>query len=139
MKMQRMHRPAILLLGAALAAGVVAACGDDDDDDGGEQAATAGGSQKAFTVTLFDYEITPPDPTFETGTRVTFDVQNAGDVTHSLEVEGPEGEVELDRELPPGSEGREMIVEFSEPGTYRWYCPVGDHADRGMEGEITVE
>jgi uncharacterized cupredoxin-like copper-binding protein len=25
-----------------------------------------------------------------------------------------------------------------EAGTYMWFCPVGDHRARGMEGKITV-
>jgi len=63
-------------------------------------------------------------------------VRNAGETVHALEVEGPGGEVETDR-IKPGS-STTLNADLDEAGRYEWYCPVGDHKDRGMKGEITV-
>jgi uncharacterized cupredoxin-like copper-binding protein len=32
-----------------------------------------------------------------------------------------------------------LPVDLSEPGTYRFYCPVGNHEQLGMVGEVTVQ
>ena len=60
---------------------------------------------------------------------------NDGKVAHALEIEAGGKEFETDS-IPPG--GRASLKVDLEPGTYEWYCPVGDHKDRGMEGEIVV-
>jgi uncharacterized cupredoxin-like copper-binding protein len=68
---------------------------------------------------------------------VTFDVSNDGQSPHNLEVEGNGIEEELESDLDAGETGT-LAVEL-EPGEYEWYCPVGNHADLGMEGTLTVE
>ena len=54
---------------------------------------------------------------------------------HALEVEGPTGEVETE-EIKPGDEAR-LKVEVQD-GTYKLYCPIGDHEARGMVGKLVV-
>jgi uncharacterized cupredoxin-like copper-binding protein len=88
-------------------------------------------------VSETDFKLTPADPTVKAGT-VTFDVSNDGQTTHSLEVEGPNGEQQLDQDLAPGDKGT-LEVDLSKPGTYEWYCPIDSHREQGMEGEITVQ
>jgi uncharacterized cupredoxin-like copper-binding protein len=68
---------------------------------------------------------------------VEFKVKNGGQTAHSLEVEGPKGEVRLPSQLQPGDSG-EVKVDLSKPGKYEWYCPVDNHKGLGMKGEITV-
>lgn len=142
---------AVVMVAGILA---LAGCGDDDSDTtstastatstedttstteaGGGAAGGGGGSTVPVSET--DFKIDPADPTVKAGT-VTFEVSNDGATTHTLEVEGPDGETELEPELAPGDEGT-LEVDLSKPGTYEWYCPVGNHRDLGMEGEITVE
>jgi len=142
---------AIVIVAGALA---LAGCGDDESETtsaaststtaedttstteaGGGGAAGGGGSTVPVSET--DFKINPADPTVKAGT-VTFDVTNDGATTHSLEVEGPNGEDELEPELAPGDKGT-LEVDLSKPGTYDWYCPVGNHRELGMEGEITVQ
>jgi uncharacterized cupredoxin-like copper-binding protein len=145
----------VVLAAAALAIAAVAmaGCGGDDDDDEPEAAATTttteteagggggeepsgGGGGETLDVSLVDFRIEPPNPTVQAG-MVTFNVNNDGEAPHNLEVEGPTGEAELEQDLAPGESG-ELTVDLSEPGTYEWYCPVGNHRDLGMEGELTV-
>ena len=147
--MREIRRPAALLaIGAALAL-PLAACGDDDDGGGGETVATTeaeaetgtapakGGKVRTVSVSETDFAIAPKDLDVKTGTTVTFEVRNHGATDHNLEIEGPEGEVELDEDLSPGDAGT-LEATFSRPGTYEWYCPVGNHREMGMEGTITV-
>jgi uncharacterized cupredoxin-like copper-binding protein len=139
-------------MGAALvvAAGVMAlvGCGDDDSSTSSSTAATTetstaggtsagGGAGETVPVSETDFKLTPADPTVKAGT-VTFEVSNDGQTTHNLEVEGPNGEQELDQDLAPGDSGT-LEVDLSKPGTYEWYCPVDSHKEMGMQGEITVQ
>ena len=123
----------------------VAGCGDDDESTSASTSSTtestdtsaSGGGGEATDVSLTEFAIDPQDPTVTAGT-VTFNVSNDGEAVHNLEVEGPNGEAELDADLEPGDSGT-LEVDLSESGTYEWYCPVGEHRAQGMEGEITVE
>jgi plastocyanin len=133
---------AVLAVAASLG---LAACGGDDDDDG-DMAATAteangaadatGAAGETVDVTMTDFEFDPSDPTVKPG-EVTFDVTNDGETLHNMEVEGPSDKAELPEDLQPGDRD-EFSVDLSEPGTYRFYCPVGNHEDLGMVGEVTV-
>jgi plastocyanin len=134
---------AVLAVAASLG---VAACGGDDDDDGDTSAATTeatettaagGGGGETVDVSMTDFKFDPDDPTVSPG-DVTFDVTNDGETLHNLEVEGPTGEAELPEDLQPGDKGS-FNVDLSEPGTYKFYCPVGNHEDLGMVGEVTVQ
>jgi plastocyanin len=147
--MTETRRPlALLAIGAALAL-PVAACGDDDDDDSGADTAAAtteapettapppGGKTRTVSVSETDFALAPKDLKVKAGTTVTFEILNAGATDHNLEVEGPDGAAELEQDLAPGERGT-LQVSFSKPGTYEWYCPIGDHREQGMEGTITV-
>lgn len=135
------QRLTVLLATGALFAIPLAGCGDDDEGDteaaaeATSTAAAAGGETVDISET--DFALDPSDPTVKAGT-VTFDVTNDGQTTHNLEVEGPNGEEELEQDLAPGESGQ-LTVDLSEPGTYEMYCPVDDHKGMGMEGEITVQ
>jgi uncharacterized cupredoxin-like copper-binding protein len=136
-----------LVAALAVAASLgLAACGGDDDDDGDTAATTtettgaagaAGGSGETVDVTMTDFTFDPSDPTVKPG-EVTFDITNDGETLHNLELEGPTGEEELPEDLQPGDKD-ELTVDLSEPGKYRFYCPVGNHEDLGMVGEVTVK
>jgi uncharacterized cupredoxin-like copper-binding protein len=132
--------PLVIVGVAVFGALAIAGCGGDDDEgptagEGG--GATAGeGAAQTVDMSATEFEFDPSDPTVEAGT-VAFNVTNDGSAPHNLEVEGPSGEQELEQDLAPGESGT-LTVDLSEPGTYEMYCPVGNHRDQGMEGEITV-
>jgi plastocyanin len=131
---------------AALALFTIAGCGGDDDDEtvattpptttGATGATGAQGQAQEVDISETDFELDPSDPTVKAGT-VTFNVTNDGDTTHNLEVEGDGVEEELEQDLAVGESG-ELTVDL-EPGTYEMYCPIANHRDLGMEGEVTVE
>jgi plastocyanin len=132
-----MRRLAALLLTAVVVA--FAACGDDDDDnEAAKQGITAGSGQVAATLKVSETEfaLDPANPKIAKSGLVRFDVRNDGEVEHSLEVEGSGGEAQLAENLQPGETG--SLEVNLEPGRYEWYCPVGDHKQRGMRGVVTV-
>lgn len=141
------RRAAIAGIGGLAATGLLAAgCGSSDDSTASTTAESTtssaaappgGGSSETVKISETEFELTPADVTVKAGT-VTFDVANDGSTVHSLEVEGPSGEQEIEGDLEPGASG-ELTVDLSEPGTYEMYCPVDGHKDMGMTGEITVE
>jgi plastocyanin len=135
---------AIAILAVAASIGIAACGGDDDDDESAgttatteETTAAGGGGGETVKVSATDFKFDPSDPTVAPG-EVTFDVTNDGKTLHNLEVEGPSGEAELPEDLQPGDSGS-FAVDLSESGTYKFYCPVGNHEELGMVGEVTVE
>jgi uncharacterized cupredoxin-like copper-binding protein len=134
--------PAVLGIAASLA---LAACGGSSDNSSTDTSeantqATApaggGGGGETVDVSETEFKLNPSDPTVKAGT-VTFNVKNDGSITHSLEVEGPSGDQELEQDLQAGQSGQ-LSVDLSKPGTYEFYCPIDGHKDQGMKGEITV-
>lgn len=88
----------------------------------------------SIEVDLDEYGISMPD-TIPAG-RTEFLVSNDGGEEHNFEIEGQGIEQEFAQHLKPG-ETQTMLVDLT-PGTYEIYCPVEDHADRGMRMTLTV-
>jgi len=84
-----------------------------------------------------DFKFTPDDPSVKAG-EVTFDLTNDGEVVHNIEIDGPKGAAELPKDIAAGESGQ-VTVDLSEPGTYEFFCPVGNHADLGMVGQVKVQ
>lgn len=96
--------------------------------------APAGTEVNPVAVRLSEYEITMPE-TLPAG-PTAFEVTNVGDVIHNFEVEGQGMEQEFEQNLQPGE--TETLQVDLQPGTYRVYCPVANHADQGMSRSLTV-
>ena len=63
-------------------------------------------------------------------------VVNSGETDHALEIEG-EGVEAKTEEIEPGKSATLKVK--LEAGDYELYCPVDGHAERGMEGRLTVK
>ena len=148
-KDNRRRRLATLAVAAGVAVGAlaIAGCGGGSDSSStststststgtGASGATGGGAS-TVDVSETDFKLTPSDPTVNAG-KVTINATNDGQTTHSIEVEGPNGDQELEPELAPGESGT-LTVDLPKPGKYEFYCPVDNHKQMGMEGEITVK
>jgi uncharacterized cupredoxin-like copper-binding protein len=133
----------VFVIAAAASLGLAACGGDDNGGSSSTSAATTsggaatGGGGQTVKIGETEYKLDPSDPSVKAGT-VSFDVSNDGQVTHSLEVEGPNGEEQLPNDLAPGDSGT-LSVDLSKPGKYEFYCPIDSHKEMGMEGEITVQ
>ena len=138
------------ILALLLSAGVLlaAGCGDDEDEGNGGGASTpeatedaagggGGGGGDALTLTAdpggnISWE---PGELSAAAGSVTIQLVNESSVPHAVEVEG--NGVEEESETVTGAE-TELSVDL-EPGTYTFYCPVGQHRQNGMEGTLTVQ
>ena len=146
------HRRALAAALAAFAL-TLGACGEDDegrvDVSGGTdtagtsttgtstgKAAPSGAPTATVKVSETEYALSPANPSVDAAGVVQFEVTNDGKVDHALEVEGPNGEVETET-ISPGKKAT-LKADLGKAGRYEWYCPIGDHKDRGMKGEITV-
>lgn len=83
-----------------------------------------------------EFSLDPADITLDQPGTYVFRAVNSGGVVHALEIEG-EGIEEETENVQPG-ESTKLEVNL-DPGTYKLYCPVGDHEERGMVGTVTVE
>lgn len=90
--------------------------------------------QKDVQVTLADHEIRMTDQ-LQQG-QVTFNITNSGAHEHSFEIEGNGIEKTLDRPLQPAQSAK-LVVDIT-AGTYKVYCPVADHEERGMTRALVV-
>ncbi|MGA6946351.1 MAG: cupredoxin domain-containing protein [Solirubrobacterales bacterium] len=137
---------ALLAIGAAVAVPMVGCGGGSDDNSTGNaatQASTTGGAAATgaggtVNLTATDFKFNPSDQTVSSG-DVTFNEKNDGQVTHSLEIEDvtPGHDQELEGDVSPGQSG--TLKANLAPGKYEFYCPIGNHKEMGMEGEITVK
>ena len=128
-----------------LATALFAGCGGDDEEEPAatpeatqeEPASGGGGGGEAVQVS------SPADGSlkFEQSElsakagKVTFTYMNPSQVPHAFEVEG--NGVEEETEVITDSEA--SVTVDLKPGTYTYYCPVGQHRQAGMEGTLTVE
>ena len=126
-------------------AGLLAACTGQpttilmDDFESGSVAqlqAVGGGAGGTVNLSATEYKFNPSDPTVKSG-DVSFVEKNDGSVTHSLEIENVNGQdKELEGSVQPGQTGT-LKVNLP-PGKHEFYCPIDNHKDMGMKGEITV-
>jgi uncharacterized cupredoxin-like copper-binding protein len=139
------HFAAVFVVAAALAM-PIAGCGGGDDDDsadtgGAAEASTTTGAVGPDTHTVdlsaADFKFNPSEVTLKRG-DVTFKLTNDGQAPHALEIEDVNGQdEETEGEVQPG-DSQTLTVNMP-PGTYEFYCPVGNHKEMGMVGEITVQ
>jgi plastocyanin len=150
----------LVVIGLTVVALGAAGCGDDDDGSNGSEAsgdasgggygareatgddAKAGGSGGATRLRL------SADPggalKFDKSSlsakagKVTIVMKNPSSATapHAVEIEGKGVEKESAVVDPGGTASASATLE---PGEYEFYCPVGNHADAGMEGKLTVK
>jgi plastocyanin len=135
---------ALFAVATALALG---ACGDDENaPSGGGGAATATATPTAAAETGGETLKLAADPSgapkFDKTTleakagKVTIDLANPSDVPHAIEVEG--NSVEAKGEVVTKDGSSKVTVDLK-PGSYEYYCPVGNHKAAGMEGKLTVQ
>lgn len=104
-----------------------AACGGGDD----AVAPDAGGDAVTFVAEDIRYEDAPDE--IEPGRHV-FELVNDGSLPHTVTIE------ELDDRTIASTSGGETATGEVEldPGTYTYYCSVGNHRQQGMEGTLEV-
>lgn len=109
---------------------------ESDPQRGGGGVVSADPTEEPATVdvSLREFEVRMPT-ILKPGSHL-FKVKNDGTEPHGLTVEGNGTSVSLPTKAQPG-ETQTLPVDLA-PGTYRVFCPVDGHPDRGMSVEITV-
>jgi uncharacterized cupredoxin-like copper-binding protein len=122
-----------LLAGLAV---VLAGCGGSSGGSKTAAAPSGGGGGQTIQVKEAEYKLTPSSLTVAKPGKVTFEVTNAGQIDHALEVEG-NGVEEETNTISPGSSAK-LTVDLSKKGTYEVYCPIDGHRAMGMEAKLVV-
>ena len=127
---------------AAVLALALAGCGGDDESSssggGGSSGGGSGGGGQQIALSApedgsLKFDKTELDA--EAGTvTINFDNQSQS-VPHAVEIEG--NGVEEKSDTVTGAET--SVTADLEPGEYKFYCPVGNHAQEGMEGVLKVQ
>jgi plastocyanin len=137
--MDRMRRTIIALLVAAAA---LAGCGGDDDEQSAStptptataQAAAGGATVKLSAPADGAIKFDQSSLSTKAG-KVTIKFANPSSVPHAVEIEGHGVEAKTDVVTKSDA----SVSADLKPGTYEFYCPVGDHKALGMEGKLTVK
>ena len=130
---------ASLALALALLPGV-AGCGEDTESSSGSATVNAG---QPVVVEGDEYSFKPGKITVRAPTGspgnvpVRFELRNVGSLPHDINVR--RGDEELGGvKAVGGGKTSSGTVELA-PGDYEVYCSIGDHADLGMKGDLTIE
>ena len=124
-----------LILTALLAA--VLAVGVSTTAAGAQDSGTAVSPAQTFDLNFGEFYFAPNVLTARPGT-ITVNLTNLGpERVHSLSVQDADGnDIVIGDRVDPGDSG---MVQFSLPeGTYRFYCPIGSHAERGEVGTLII-
>jgi plastocyanin len=117
---------ALLLLGAG-------GCGDDDDQPARTVTVKSGAS---VPVIADEYSFDPETIVVTGGGRLSVDLENRGVLAHNLRVYDGGDDVGGTGTFTGGkTRGAELDLE---PGDYELICTVGNHADLGMTGKLSV-
>lgn len=124
-------RPRLLSTLLIVGALGLTSCGDPD--------APGSGPARDVDLEAIEYAFRSDDViTIVAGDTISFNVRNAGQIDHQLEVWTAENKV-LGRteRIPPGAT-RSVTVTFEEAGTYRVICDIDDHFSRGQQARFDV-
>jgi plastocyanin len=136
----------MLVVGLLVAALTLAACGGGDDEgssSGSEATETATPTEAAGGGAGETLQLAAPadgslkfDKTSLTAKagKVTIEFDNPSSVPHAVEVEGNG----VEEETKTVTKDKASVTVDLKPGTYDFYCPVGNHRAEGMEGKLTV-
>lgn len=133
---------AVLALTLAVAGLAAAGCGEERGDalrttpqPAGPAAEIDRRAVATTSVSLAEFGLDVTTPRVAKAGRIAVEVVNDGVLRHALALDGPSGLVRT-RALVPGD--RATLSVSLPQGTYRWYCPLADHEQRGMVGRLRV-
>lgn len=111
---------------------LAAGCGSKKEETTNAQ--TAQGT--TITIDLKDFSLDPPAVSIPSAGTYTINGVNMGGTSHAIAIEG-HGIDQDGATVDPGGTST-VTVDITESGEYEIYCPVGDHAERGMKGTLTL-
>lgn len=143
-----MNRTLVVLFVALLVAGCAAKTASEPTDTSSLDAKDAVKETTTLAPLSLAVKTTgayPVNPGFDpkemaatAGAQVTVTLENAEAaplIPHDWALEGVEGA--KTKSIDPGQKG-EITFTAPEAGTYKFFCTLGDHRERGMEGTFVV-
>jgi LPXTG-motif cell wall-anchored protein len=98
-------------------------------------------AQQTQTVSMSEFQFTPATLTATAGQPVNWTFRNEGQNRHDFRVQVGDQTIDAvpgdDDVILPGQDAT-LTFTFTAPGTFEFWCPVGQHRDRGMVGTLTV-
>jgi len=104
---------------------------------GPNPAAAYPGGPAVVRLSESEFTITPANPRVTGTHEVDFEVTNNGSLTHSFAIRTPFGVLKSEP-IPPGQKGG-LTVHSLKPGIYSFYCPLGHHRLKGMQGSVVIQ
>ncbi|WP_143200260.1 hypothetical protein [Kitasatospora sp. CB01950] len=95
---------------------------------GSGQAGTVTVTEKEYTLTFSEMQLTPGSHTFV--------AHNAGTTDHALAISGPGVSTTQTSPIPPGGEAQFTVT--LQQGSYEVWCPIDDHKALGMDAHVQV-
>lgn len=108
-------------------------CGDDDDSPGRTVDVRPGATVR---VVADEYSFDPQTIVLEGPGKLIVELENTGVLAHNLKVFDGAREIGGTPTFTGGKTRPGTVT--VEPGEYELVCTVGDHADLGMTGKLTV-
>jgi plastocyanin len=96
-------------------------------------------SQGIIKVHVVDYAFHPGMIRVNAGKPVQVQLRNGGTHPHNIVFDLPGVDPRISRNVAPGRSGTVTFRAPNRKGSYRFYCPIGDHAKRGMVGTLVVK
>jgi plastocyanin len=113
---------------------LLAGCGGGDEKSTGSATIAPGATLR---ITADEYAFDPGTVVVTGGGALTIQLRNAGSLPHDIRVRRGDRDVGGTPSFEPG---RTETARLSlTPGSYRFLCTVGDHADLGMRGTLEVK
>ena len=97
-------------------------------------------AQQAQTVSLTEFQFAPARLTAAAGQPVSWTFTNDGQFQHDFRVQVGGQTIDAvpgDGNIMAGQSAT-LTFTFTTPGTFEFWCPVGQHRERGMVGTLTV-
>ena len=128
-----MRRALPVLIALAIA---LAGCGDEGSGSKGSVTVDSG---QPVRVKAYEYGFDPGTITVRGGGGgpIRFELVNNGSLPHDLHVRKGDDEIGGTEAIGDGENTTASVP--VPPGEYEFYCSIGDHADLGMTGTLTVE
>jgi plastocyanin len=103
------------------------------------RAASERSQERLVRIFAGDFGLKPANIIAQPGELLDIELTNQSeDLPHSIVFDLPYEQVGLQRAVQPGSSRILTLRVPEQPGRYAFFCPVDDHAERGMEGYLIV-
>jgi plastocyanin len=114
------------------------ACGGKSAALSGDPGISANFEDPEVEIIATEFAFEPNEIEVKPYQTLTLQLRNEGELSHSIAFKLPDREITAARILGPQESVQMSFTVPATPGEYTFYCPVGDHRERGMVGKLIV-